>query len=186
MSVREPIRAITIVLIAGLAFAALPARAPAWAQEPAQDAAGERYVHPSFGWSVSIPEHWTYVAARTSVMIRTPDGLPPGLIGIHTVNIPGKTLEEFVDELEEFTKRNLEARGRKVVTVSRKKLMLADGLPAIEIVKEMGSGVIGISLRVTAMFDGKAVTIDAETYKQSWDELRPHFDAIVKSFSPAQ
>lgn len=186
MRVPTPIPAITISLLAGLAFVALPTQAPTWAQEPAQETAGERYVHPSFGWSISIPENWPYAAARTSVMIRTPGDLPRGLIGIHTVNIPGKTLEEFVDELEEFSKRDLEARGKKVVTISRKKVMLADGLPAIEIVKEIGSGVIGKSLRVTAMFDGKAVTIDAETYQRSWDELRPHFDRIIKSFSPAQ
>lgn len=168
----------------GLAFA--PVQSSAWAQELAQDQAGERFVHPSFGWSILIPENWTYAVAHPSVMIRTPGDLPWGLIGIHTLNIPGKTLEEFVDELEEFSKRDLEARGRKVVIVSRKKVMLSDGLPAIEVVKEMGSGVIGKSLRVTAMVDGKVITIDAETYKPSWDELWPHFDGIIKSFSPAQ
>ena len=186
MRVPTAITAITISLLAGLAFAALPTLPPAWAQKPARQTAGERYVHPGFGWSISIPENWTYAAARTSVMIRTPGDLPQGLIGIHTVNIPGKTLEEFVDELEEFSKRDLEARGKKVVIISRRKVMLAGGLPAIEIVKEIGSGVVGKSLRVTAMFDGKAVTIDAETYRRSWDELRPHFDGIIESFSPAQ
>ena len=174
----------TFVVTIGLMF--WPVQSSAWAQELAQDREGERFVHPSFGWSVTIPENWPHGLSRTSVMIRTPGGLPQGIIGIHTLNIPGKTLEEFVDGMEDFSKRDLEARGRKVVTVSRKKVMLSDGLPAIEIVSEIGTGVVGKSLRVTTMFDGKAVTIDAETYKQSWDVLRPHFDGIIKSFTPTQ
>lgn len=186
MRVRTSFPAIAISLLTGLAFAALPTQAPTWAQEPAQQTAGIRYVHPSFGWSVSIPENWTYAASRTSVMIRTPGNLPRGVIGIYTFNNPGKTLEEFVDGLEEFSKQDLEARGKKVVTVSRKKVMLADGLPAIEIISEIGSGVVGKSLKVTAIFNGKTVGINAETYKQSWDELRPYFDRIIKSFSPGQ
>ena len=168
------------VVTFGLAFA--PVQTSALAQELAQDRTGERYVHPHQGWSVTIPPNWRYDGTQTSMMIKTPGNLPRGVIGIYTFNNPGKTLEEFVDGLEEFSKQDLEARGKKVVTVSRKKVMLADGLPAIEIISEIGSGAVGKSLKVTAIFNGKTVGINAETYKQSWDELRPYFDRIIKSF----
>ena len=153
MRFRGFVRAIMVSLFAGLALTAIPALAPAWAQELAQETAGERFVHPRFGWSVAIPENWPYRPTEGSLIIRTPDGLPSGFFGIYTIFVRDKTLEEVVDSLEGQFKRNAEAKGTEFVVVSRKQIMLAESLPAIEIVKDVGSGKAGKSLRVMVMVD---------------------------------
>jgi hypothetical protein len=169
----------------GLAFA--PVQPSTWAQELAQDRTGERFVHPRYGWSVAIPENWPYRPTEGSLLIRTPDGLPSGFFGIYTLIAPDKTLEEVVDSLEGQFKRSGEAKGIEFVIVSRKQIMLAESLPAIEIIKDVGSGKAGKSLRVVVMVDdNKSVVFDGRTKIQSWDALRPYYFGIVKSFSPAQ
>ena len=171
------------VVTIGLAFA--PVQPSAWAQALGQ--AGERYVHPRYGWSVAIPENWPYRPTQGDLIIRTPDGLPPGFFGIYAIIAPDQTLEELVDGMEGEYKRIMEAKGINFVIVSRKKIMLAESLPAIEIIKEVGSGKDGKSLRVMVMIDQrKGVIFDGKTKIQSWDVLRPYYDGIVKSFSPAQ
>lgn len=165
----------------------LPTQVRSLEQELAQGQAGERFVHPDAGWSVAIPENWPYRSAKGDLIIRTPDGLPPGFFGIYTIFAPDKTLEEVVDSLEGEYKRIMEAKGIEFVIVSRKKITLAESFPAIEIIKEVGSGKAGKSLRVMVMVgDNKGVIFDGKTKIQSWDVLWPYYDGIVKSFSPAQ
>jgi hypothetical protein len=66
--------------------------------------------------------------------------------------------------------------------VSRRSVQLADGLPAIELVTEMGVGTVGHSRRLFMMVADTAYIIDAESFRESWSMLEPVFNRIIDSF----
>ena len=163
VAVPRVIKPVAICLFAGLAASTVSV--PLAAQKPAQGQAGKRFVHPKIGWSVAIPENWPHRPAKGGdLLIRTPKGLPPGFFGIYNLFVRDKTLTQLVDSLEGLFKRNGEAKGIKFSIVSRKETMLAERLPAVEKIKDVGSGNAVKSLRVYVMIDdNKGIVFDGRT-----------------------
>lgn len=184
MSVSRVIRAITIVLIAGLPFAALPANAPALAQELAQDAAEKRYVHPQLGWSINLPEEWVRDEESLNyVDFGTRKGNPWARVSVRVFAVTPKAgpLEKFVRGL----RGGMEQDGTRATVVSTGKRRLVGGIPALEFIDEREHrGNRFITLELWTLVGDRRFLVNAFTDKASWDALGSTLQAIVHSFSP--
>jgi hypothetical protein len=70
-----------------------------------------------------------------------------------------------------------------MVVFSRRNIVLLDGTPAVEVVTLRGTGVVGKSRNVYTLVNGMALVVVAEAYLDSWENLVPHFDQIIKSLT---
>jgi hypothetical protein len=121
------------------------------------------YLNRDYGWSVTYPDSlrlddsdrgWVKLSRGSAV------------VGIHTFpRSSGKTLDEIADiGLRSWA----EHIGIRFVEVSRRHVALADRLPAIEVVHEMGTGQIGRSRKIIAIDGDRILWVDAETFLDSW------------------
>jgi hypothetical protein len=130
-----------------------------------------------YKWSVSYPRGWKVDAANPhSVIFR--GERPPGVLGIHALpDAQSKSLDEAVTHVLQFYPP------ARFATVSRRAITLPNGVPAIEVVHHIGSGVVGKSRKLIMVAKGRGFLIDAETYLNSWDAAEPYFNRMIDSFS---
>lgn len=136
------------------------------------------YVSSSDRWSVSYPSGWS-LDDKKSGYVRMNYG--SAVVGIHVVRITaGKPLDEIADTALAGWQRHIRL---EVVTVSRQRVTLSSGLPAIEVVHLMGSGVVGKSRKVIAAVNNRLFVIDAETIADAWPGFEADFNHIINSFT---
>ena len=163
-----------------LVVAVLSAAPNTWSQQ----AGGERlYTNPVHKWSVSYPADWILNSQDLRfIKIQQPANLPFGLVGIHSyLGLPAelRSLDAFVD----FVLRSENVRpGFQVL--SRTRTILPDGTPAVEVINVLGVGTVGKSRKVCAVVEGRGLCVNAETYLDSWSAMEPHFDRMLRSFTP--
>ena len=153
-----------------------------WSQQTPVD---QLYVNPVYGWSVTYPKDWKVDNQDPAfVKIQPPPNLPQGLIGFHSVARSGdKSLDEFADRMMAHYADRSRGRGRRFEVLSRRSMVLPDGTPVVEIVNLLGTGVVGKSRKIFALREGRAFTIDAETYLDAWPRLEVYFDRMINSFT---
>ena len=138
------------------------------------------YTSPVFGWTIQYPSNWTLNDSDpTAVMITSP--LRRAFIGIHTNDVRAKTLDELVDFIILYTKRQLyEAKNINYVVVSRKKIQIDKNTIGIDVLSELRPG--GKSRRLYFLVENRAFGVDAETYAEEWDQFVSQFDRILRTF----
>ena len=139
--------------------------------------AGGTYSNPVFRWSISYPAGWR-VEAENPHFVKLRRG--SALVGIHTyADVAGRSLDQVAsDDLRSWA-QNL---GNSYEEVSRKPLTLAGGLPALEVVHQIGTGVQGKSRKIIAVRGERRILIDAEAYLADWPRIEGDFDRIINSF----
>jgi len=58
-----------------------------------------------------------------------------------------------------------------MATISRQSVRLANDVPTIEVVHEIGTDQTGKSRKTFALVSGRGFIIDAETYSKLWDTV---------------
>ena len=139
----------------------------------------KQYANPDHRWSISYPADWK-LDDQDRVFVKLSRG--PAILGIHTfTDVAGKTLDEFADASLQRWERNM--RSVNVFTqVSRQRVTLAGGLPAIEVVHHIGRGAVGKSRKLIAMVKDRGFWIDAEMGLDSWADHARDFNRIAESF----
>ena len=151
---------------------------------PAAASPARVYTNRVHSWSVSYPDGWILNDTDPgSVKLQPPPGSGFGLVGVHSITyISAQSLEDFTEKALAGWERNLRP-GLKAVTLSRRTIRLANDVPAIEVIHELGTGETGKSRKIHTFVKGKGFILDAETYSQSWDLMQPDFDRILGSFT---
>jgi len=104
-------------------------------------------------------------------------------VGIHSIkNVSSPSLEEFTEKALAGWRRGLRPELR-TATISRQSIRLANDVPAMEVVHEIGTDQTGKSRKTFALVGGRGFIIDAETYRRVWDTVEPDFGRIVRSFT---
>jgi hypothetical protein len=144
------------------------------------------YVNPIHRWSVSYPDGWQLDSTDPDqVMIKTPPSQPVGLVGIHALppSWARGSLDEVADNVLREWGQALQARRQNHRTISRRRVFLANDVPALEIINLIGVGVVGRSRKVIISRDDYAFLIDAETEESSWSTLGSQLEQIANSFT---
>lgn len=140
-------------------------------------AAAGTYVSPTYRWSIAYPAGWRLDDADPR-FVKLRKG--PALLGIHTGSVaPGLSLDEYARDGLQAWERNL---GNSARQLSRRRLTLSDGSAALEVIHQIGTGVVGKSRKVIALAGDRGFWIDAEVYLQTWDAFESEFQQIVASF----
>ena len=146
----------------------------------------QTYENSIHRWSVSYPDGWQLDSNDPDqVMIKTPPGAPEGVVGTHALPTDwGRgSLEDIAANVLRAWGQSLQASGQTYRTISRRRVTLANGFSAFEIINAIGVGVVGRSRKVIFAKDEHAFLIDSETAESSWDTLGPQFDVIANSFT---
>jgi len=156
----------------------------------------ETYTSPVYGWSVAYPREWTLDSSNpASVRLRPPQAAQPALVGVNTRSLSSidaaiRTLGfsrvdgNAVDTYVAFYEGAFRREGKRVVLLSRTQITLRGEVPATELVYELGTGVVG-KARIVLVFRGDIIyEINAETFKDSFENVRAEFDLIIASFRP--
>ena len=138
------------------------------------------FVDRMYGWSVSYPSTWEVASLDPAfVRIQQPPALPFGVVGIHSaVGLRGQSLDAFSDRM-----MAVEAGKAGFQVLSRRRTALSDATPALEVVNVLGVGIAGKSHKVFVLDGDRGLSINAETYLDSFPTLEPYFDRIIKSFT---
>jgi TonB family protein len=143
------------------------------------------YAHPALGWSVLYPSDWKLdTSLQDQVRILAEPG-ERGLIGFTSFNSPQFTsLAAFAKSIYEDRVRRFADRQQKLQVVSQRSFALPNGTQAIEVIDQIGEGVVGQSRSVFLQTgDQTYVIINAESELQAWSALEPYFSRIIDSFS---
>ena len=147
----------------------------------ADSAAAGTYVNPTYRWSIAYPAGWRLEDAEPR-FVKLRKG--PALVGIHTGGVASDlSLEQYARAGLQAWERNL---GNVSKEVSRRSLTLSGGLPALEVVHQIGTGVVGKSRKVIALTGDRGFWIDAEVYLQTWAAFEGEFEQIIGSFRVAE
>ena len=137
------------------------------------------YTNATYGWSITYPTGWTIDTQNVAfVRLEPPRELGEGLLGIHAAPVSFTNMDSAVSRLIERQEQS--SQGVKVL--GRRAITLVDGTPAIELDTELGQGTVGRSRRFFALAGGTAFVLDAETFRDQWPVLEPHYDRILRSF----
>jgi hypothetical protein len=137
------------------------------------------YANPAYHWVINYPSGWAVDSQNVAfVQITPPENLAKGVVGIHTGAVGFASVDELVDAVV----KSQEASGQGIRILSRRNVHLADSVPAIALETELGVGIVGRSRRLFVLREGTAYVIDAETYRDSWTALEPHYARIIQSF----
>jgi len=135
------------------------------------DLAERAYTNPVYRWSIAYPSSWTVDSGNLGfVKISSP--ADQALCGIHSREVPFKTVDELTDALERAPNR---------VILGRRKISLTNDVIGNDVLARIVGG--GKSRRVYILADGRFFGIDCETYEKDWDRLEPSYDRIVRSFT---
>jgi hypothetical protein len=144
------------------------------------------YVNPIHQWSVSYPDGWQLDSTDPDqVLIKTPPSLPGGAVGIHALPPAWArgSLDEVADNVLREWGQALQSQGQTFRTISRKRVVLVNEVPALEIINLIGVGVVGRSRKVIISRGDHAFLIDAETADSSWSVLGSQLEQIASSFT---
>lgn len=147
---------------------------------PQVSASPNRYVDAANGWSIDYPDGWRVDPANPA-FVQFHDPEDGALVGVHVkpTDLPLNTLVDDVLAYEvEYDRRS----GLTTTVSSRRQTALSDGTPAVDVVIEISPG--GRAHHLYTVKNGKAYTVNAETYVTSWDKYSPDFDRMLTSFLP--
>lgn len=143
---------------------------PTVATDPNTDPAERAYTNPVYGWSIAYPRTWTVDSGNLG-FVKIVSSADKALCGIHSHEVPLKTVDEFTDALERDPNR---------VILARRKISLPNDVIGNDVLARTMGG--GKSRRIYILADGRAFGIDCETYEKDWDRLEPFYDRIIRSF----
>jgi hypothetical protein len=151
---------------------------------PADGAGTLAYVNPAFHWSIAYPSDWQLSSTDPRVVRITLIG--QGLIGFYSGFFPKlASLDEFVDYMKKDREEHL-AQRISLRFVSQRLLTLPNGSAAIEIIDQLGTGIVGQSRKIdTQLGDHTYLEIDAESKLEDWPGVEPVFTRIIDSFKVA-
>jgi hypothetical protein len=133
------------------------------------------YKSAQYHWSVSYPAQWKVDASDPDfVQFTGPSRVGPGIVGIHS------SAEVETDSVEVLADALLASEGGR--EISRRRGVLVDSTPMLEVMSVLGEGVQGKSWKVFVIDGKRAFVLDAETYLDSFPKLQPAFEKIVGSF----
>lgn len=148
------------------------------APEPA-GAPSQTFANPAYPWSVTYPADWKIDTNPASVRIEPPGG--GALCGIHSAEVPFKTLDEFVEHNRAFSEKFFKERGVALTGPERRPLPLPGGVAGVETLVDMSNG--GRSRRVFVLAEPIGYVIDCETYTGAWEKFEPVFARIIASLT---
>ena len=142
------------------------------------------YRNPVYKWSLSYPRDWPLNSQDVGFVKLEPSSkLPRGLVGVHSEDAGGRSLEEYTGAYLDRWNRGMERQGSTVRVLSQQRRQLVDGTPTVEIVHRLGTGRMGQSRKLITVRDGRGLVIDAETFLEAWPVLAPYFDWMFSSFT---
>lgn len=170
--------------IAGADPAAPSSPAPAAPPAPAPPLPLGQYTNPVYHWTLTYPDWYSVDSADPQwTKFRAFD--PPREVGVHSV--AGMMLgspDQLADRQLDFDRQYFGSKGMTVQVVFRNPVTLPNGVPAVELVKDMVPG--GRSHDLFAVMGDRGFILSAETYVKFWDQVSAEFDQILHSFTVDQ
>jgi hypothetical protein len=159
--------------------------APVQTRSPQLD---KSYLSTTHRWTVSYPSDWAVAAGNPGlVSLKPPSRLPAAVVGIHSIpDVTFQSVDRFAESMMAKWKEQIKSHGVREVELSRRSIWIANNIPAVEIVHEMGAGITGRSRKIIALVGGRGFVIDVQTFTHAWELMKPDFDGILNSFTIQQ
>jgi len=129
------------------------------------------YANAVYRWSITYPSSWTVDSGNLG-FVKISSSVDQALCGIHSREVPFRTVDEYTDALERATDR---------VVLARRQISLPNDVIGNDVLTRILGG--GKSRRIYTLSDGRGFAIDCETYDKDWDRLEPFYDRIIRSFT---
>jgi hypothetical protein len=152
------------------------------APKPAPSAPREarQYTDRNQRWSITYPRDWRLEDRAVDYVRITSPGDPAGIVGIHTVLFDRERLS--IDDFAATVMAGESHRpGFKIQ--SRRRITLADGTAALEIVNMLGVKPAGKSRKIFIIAGHRGFAVNAETFLDAWPAFDAAFDLVIASFT---
>ena len=135
------------------------------------------FTHPFYKWSLSHLDGWKIKESHHSDVIFVAERQQM-MISVRAIPVnSGNSL----DNVASYVLNTWPPPHFRLI--SGKTITLKNGLPALEIIHHIGTGVNGKSRKIIVIVNGQGFLIDAETFFDSWDASEPYFEKIINSFT---
>ena len=135
------------------------------------------FTHPFYKWSLSHLDGWKIKESHPSDVIFVAERQQM-MISVRAIPVnSGNSL----DNVASYVLNTWPPPHFRLI--SGKTITLKNGLPALEIIHHIGTGMNGKSRKIIVIVNGQGFLIDAETFFDSWDASELYFEKIINSFT---
>lgn len=134
------------------------------------------FTHPVYKWSLSHLNGWK-IKESSQYSVDFINESQQQYLSVHVIPV---VFCSSVDKFAEYIGNTYPLPHFRLV--SERTITLKNGLPALEIVHHIGTGVVGKSRKIVVIANGQGFLVDAETFLDSWDASEPCFKQIIDSF----